>query len=327
MPTQRQSNIELCRIASIIAVLVVHSTFLSVGYDVSFGVQLLAAFSIIGVNVFVMITGYFSTTPKKTSLINLAFICFFWMIIKLIINYCFLNDFDYWNLFFISNSNWFVPAYIILLFIAPILNEFCNSVSKKQLWWSAVALLILEFWFDWFPPQVKMGLNAGYSPFHFIVLYLIARAIKLHGLPQWFRKNSLFVYILCSLFLALLEFGGKHGIIIPVNLYAYNCPLVVLSSVAFLISFERMDIRPSRFINHIAKSSLAVLLGHTAILFLYKEQFKYIYTNFNGILLIAFWILSIASVYCAIVLIDQIRLLAYHPIDKFVRRKIKNNEI
>jgi hypothetical protein len=125
----------------------------------------------------------------------------------------------------------------------------------------------------------------------------------------------------------MLEYGGRHGIPMPVTLYAYNCPLVVLSSVAFLISFERMDVKPSRFINHIAKSSLAVLLGHTVILYLYKAQFKYIYTNYDGILLIAYWILSIASVYCAIVMIDQIRLLAYHPIDSFIKRKIKNNEI
>ena len=75
----RQSNIELCRILSIVLVILVHTTFQSLGADCSsLGILMLAAFSIIGVDVFVLITGYFSAEPKKNSLANLLFICFFW---------------------------------------------------------------------------------------------------------------------------------------------------------------------------------------------------------------------------------------------------------
>lgn len=77
MALKRQSNIELCRIAAILLVLIVHTTRRSLGNDVSFGILLLSGFSIIGVNVFVLITGYFSARPKKLSLANLLFICFF----------------------------------------------------------------------------------------------------------------------------------------------------------------------------------------------------------------------------------------------------------
>lgn len=44
----RKSNIELCRIVAILCVMLIHSTFQSLGKDVSFGVMLLAGFSIIG---------------------------------------------------------------------------------------------------------------------------------------------------------------------------------------------------------------------------------------------------------------------------------------
>ena len=132
MAAVRQSNMELCRIASIFCVMLVHTTFQSLGHNVPFGVMLLAGFSIIGVNVFVMLTGYFTVTPKKTSLLNLAFVCFFWMIVKIVCRYFFNPEISYKHLFFVTSSNWFVPSYIVLLFFAPMLNVFCNSIINFE---------------------------------------------------------------------------------------------------------------------------------------------------------------------------------------------------
>ena len=125
MASTRQSNIELCRIFSILLVMLVHSGFQSLGWGTAFwDVMLLEAFTIIGVNVFVLITGYFSTEPKKISLINLVFLCFFWMVIKVVISYSLGQHIGLKNFFFITNSNWFIPSYICLLFLTPILNVF-----------------------------------------------------------------------------------------------------------------------------------------------------------------------------------------------------------
>lgn len=130
----RQSNIELCRLASILLVMLVHTVGKSLGDDVVLGAHLLKGFSIIGVNVFILITGYFSATPKKTSLANLAFICFFWMFFKLGARYVFGEEIGIKDFFFLTSANWFVASYIGLLFLAPILNIFCNNVSQKTLW-------------------------------------------------------------------------------------------------------------------------------------------------------------------------------------------------
>lgn len=138
----RQTNIELCRIVSILLVMLVHTTEQSLGNNVSLGVRLLEAFSVIGVNVFVLITGYFSATPKKTSLLNLAFICFFWTIIKIACLYKCGQPIPIRDFFFITSSNWFIASYIGLLFMAPILNVFCNTVSKKVLWGGGIFLVV-----------------------------------------------------------------------------------------------------------------------------------------------------------------------------------------
>ena len=327
---QRLSNMELCRLVSILLVMLVHSTFQSIGYNVGFGVLLLASFSIIGVNVFIMITGLFSAAPKKTSLANLIFICLFWAIVKIVVYHVYDHGISYRLLFFLTTSNWFIPCYIGLLFFAPVLNQFCDSVDKKTLWGVVFALLFIEIWFDWLPPNpsVSLGTNKGYSVFSFLVLYLFARAIRLYGLPSWFRNTSPFVYLACSFLLAFLGFALlKSGHESRVRwLFAYTNPVVILSSVAFLVTFERMSFQ-SKIVNHISKSTLAVLLCHSALFFLYTKQFKYLYDTFIGWRLIGYWTLSILLVFIASIVIDQVRLVIWQPIGKYLMTHIKNDRI
>lgn len=330
MASVRQSNMELCRIASILCVMLVHSTFQPLGHNVSFWVMLLAGFSIVGVNVFVMLAGYFTATPKKTSLCNLAFICFFWMIVKMVCHYIFNQRIGYKDFFFVTSSNWFVPSYIGLLFFAPILNVFCDSVKKRTLVGVVAALLFIEIWFDWIPPypRISLGTNGGHSVLSFLILYLLARVIRLYGVPTWFKRLSPLIYLCCSLLLAFMgRFLLLHGYENKVGwVYFDNNPIVIISSVAFLMIFEQMNMGQSRFINHIAKSTLACLFGHSVIGFLYRKQFLYLYTHFTGIQVVGYWALTVAIVFCGSVAIDQLRLLAYKPIDAFLKRKIIHNE-
>ena len=291
MALQRQSNFELCRLASILLVMLVHTTAQSLGKDMTLGAYLLEGFSIIGVNVFILITGYFSATPKKSSLINLAFICLFWMVIKLICRLICHEPIATKYAFFITSSNWFIPSYIGLLFLAPILNMFCTNVSKKTLWKCVLILLFIEMWFDWLPPNPskKIGAQCGYSILSFAILYLLARAIRLHGLPQWFKRLSPIVYLGCSLALGFVAyFGSLRGLNAQRYILAYTNPLVIISSVSFLMMFGQMSFQ-SKSVNYIAKSTLAVLLGHSSIFFLYTDQFNYIYKNFSGIQVVVYW--------------------------------------
>ncbi len=192
----RWSNIELCRIIAILCVMLVHTTFSCLGHNVSFGVMLLAGFSIIGVDVFVMLSGYFTATPKKSSLINLAFMCLFWMIIRLVFRYSIDEEITWKYAFFITKSNWFIPSYICLLFFAPVLNVFCSIVKKNTLLGVIIALVIVETWFDWIPPgpDIPLGMSGGHSVLSFLTLYLIARYIRIYDIPSIFKRLSLYIY-------------------------------------------------------------------------------------------------------------------------------------
>ena len=324
MIKDRQTNIELCRLISIIMVMLLHTTWQSLGPEMNFWAYFLEGFTIIGVNVFVLITGYFSASPKKSSLINLVFICLFWGIIRVICRFVYDAPVTYQYLFFVTKSNWFIASYIGLLLFAPILNLFCSTVNKRVLWGGVIILLLYELWFDWMPPypETRIGAKNGYSVLSFIILYLLARAVKLYGLPQQFSKWSFFIYTGCSLMIALVAQVTENQRLC----FAYNNPLVILSSLAFLMMFKGMNLQ-SKLINHLAKSTLGVLLGHSAIFFLYTKQFKYLYDHFSGIMVVAYWTLAIAIVFSASIAIDQIRLLLYKPIEKMIKVKIKTNNI
>lgn len=330
MTKQRQSNIELCRLASILLVMLVHTVGKSLGDDVAFGALLLKGFSIIGVNVFCLITGYFSATPKKTSLVNLAFICFFWMFFKIGARYVFGEEIGLKDFFFLTSANWFIASYIGLLFIAPILNSFCNNVSKKTLWLGGVFLIIIEVWFDLLPPhpKVSLGTQYGYSVYSFMTIYLLARAIRLHGLPKIFKNLCPYIYVFCSLILGFTAYVCQtthHHELMKV-VFAYSNPIVILSSVAFLMTFETMTIK-SNFINHISKSTLACLLGHTSIVFLYTRQYKYLYDHYTGFELVGYWIMATFIVFVASILIDQLRLLLWKAISGWLTTHIEHNNI
>ena len=193
-----------------------------------------------------------------------------------------------------------------------------------------IALIFFEIWFDLLPPHPKLSLGSqrGSSVLSFVALYLLARFIRLYGVPHWFRRRSPIIYILCSITLSVLAFFSfKVGHPAMRIIYAYSNPLVILSAVSFLLTFEKMSIGENHVVNHIAKSTLSVLLAHTSIIFLYTRQFHFIYNHFSGGQELFFWTLAIVIVFVVSVAIDQLRLLLWSPMEKSLRRQIKQNEL
>lgn len=138
----------------------------------------------------------------------------------------------------------------------------------------------------------------------------------------------MFIYLICSLFLGVIaKIFLETGHIGASRLcFAYICPIVIVSSIAFFSYFEKLSFK-SALINHIAKSTLAVLLGHSAIFFLYTKQFKFLYENFKGVEVVMYWIIAVAIVFGLNIIVDQLRQLLYKPISDTLERRIKNDVI
>lgn len=87
--SDRQSNIELLRIISMFFVLVVHSNYMGVSilynspYTIETFIRFLAeAIAIIGVNCFVLISGYFGIHLNIRKILHFIFIVYFYSLIR-----------------------------------------------------------------------------------------------------------------------------------------------------------------------------------------------------------------------------------------------------
>jgi len=317
---QRESNMELCRIIAISLVVMVHSQFATFGIPQEFNYIsilhiILQSVSIIGVNVFVLISGYYSIKLKKSSIINLLYICIFYGIINLF-SQLYLGTFNIKSLFIISRSNWFIPYYLGLMLVSPILNTWIENTNKNSFRKILIALLIFECWFGFFPDVVQIPMfNSGCTITSFMILYLLARYYRLYGIPLFNKFNiggyvfSTIIIALTSIFSLYLGFSS-HGVNKP---FDSDNPLVIFSALCFMIYFTKKKINYSPIINRLAKSTLAVLLihasgvGHNFLKSIYLEIIK-----FNIPIYILLLFLTIFVIYMTCTILDEIRIKSFN---------------
>lgn len=312
----RRSNIELCRIVSMLLIVLLHSTYASFGYPANIDkesslVLLFSSISIYGVDVFLLISGYFGLKPKYSSIANILFICLFAAICRIVLSSLF-ESFNYSQLFFISKSNWFIVCYLGLIIFSPILNIFIENTSQKQLKLIITLFFAYSLWFSVFPKQADIdpGFNNGCSIIWFIEVYLIGRYLKIHGIPLILKNHSKVIWF-SSIIMILL--GQVLLIKCGFSNYlpwwgAQNQPVVLLAAISFFITFCNIDIQSS-CINAIAQSTLFVLLMHSPEIT--KKYFQYINKIDNMFLAIVFWIIGVFAIYAICTIIDQIRKIIY----------------
>ena len=205
----RDSNIELLRIVCMIMILNLH-TFLIPEYISLKSLSLaniLTVFSeslsVCAVNTFVLISGYYSIKWKWRSFFSLIYqVYFFVFLIYIVLLATGYIHFNWKDLFLRSNcvlfSYWFISSYVVLYVFSPILNIYTSNVERKELGVFLIAFFILEFYFC----TSKGTFNNGYSPLHFIGLYILGRFLKAY--PLCFFNNIrkpviVYVLLLCCI--------------------------------------------------------------------------------------------------------------------------------
>lgn len=149
MTKQRESNFELLRIIAMFMVLALHANFFAIGKGVdmadfhssplSASTRLLVEMmSIVSVNVFVMISGWFGIRPSLRSFGNFVFQSLFFLlsiyVIALLTGTVALSSKSLASCLTLTNGyNWFIRAYLGLYVLSPILNAFLEHCSKRQL--------------------------------------------------------------------------------------------------------------------------------------------------------------------------------------------------
>lgn len=309
---------ELCRIVAMVLVLLVHSGIVAFGdigkYDSSYwGILVMESFAIVCVNMFVLISGYFSITFKWQSIIRLVWMCLFYTALSIGMSYVMHLPVSYKSFLFVSNSIWFIGTYIGLICCAPFLNAFVEKSSKQQLGGMILVWLIFQAWYDYVPRLIN-DLHHGYSILSFCLLYLIARYVRIYGMPKLFRKFGLLIYTIISL---LISAGLVYAVAKCFHprgasdlLLRYSNPLVIVASLGLFAFFERLEMPHSKAINYVAVSCLAVLLFHTSPFCAryVTSLFRQLFFDYSGIVVIIGWAGIILGEFLTAVLVDQVRL-------------------
>lgn len=331
----RLSNIELLRIISMIMVLCVHftgATFplpekmsLSDITDITtMSKTLMECFSIIGVNCFVLISGYFGIKPSVKGITNFIASCIIYSVsiysIYIFIKPNIYNYIDLINSFAIFSHTdlWFIPAYFGLYILSPIINKGIHGITKRNFIYILISLTFLNVYLGWFW-QGKIN-PTGYNTMQLIYIYVIGRYLRIFiSSDKKHRIKYIYAYITTLLLIFISTFICKSTMA-----YAYNSPFVILSSIFFFLIFSTFRFK-NYYINYVASSAFAVYLIHkmppiwcTLKDFLYNTS-----TNINTITFSLYWIVFIFTLFAACISIDKVRMHLMNPIVNFISEKIQ----
>lgn len=243
----------------------------------------------LGVNIFVMITGYFMihSSVKLKSIVQIwlettiiSLIIYFFLVLNshIKVNFEILTFIR--RLFpIVFGQYWFVTSYCLLYLGIPFLNKLINSLSKRLLKYGIIlGFLVLSIYpFIYY----DKGLTFAF-PIWFAFLYLIGASIKIFELEL--RKipyRKLFVSLSCLFFVGiiiniilqilfsntelkitqLLKFFGWSETIFYTK---DSSPLLLIMAVLIFVIFLKADIKSRKAYSYLARASFGVYLMQSA---------------------------------------------------------------
>lgn len=352
MKKLKHSNFELMRIISMFFIVLYHVIFHGKTLENSSGtilliLQFILCITLVHVNSFVLITGYFQYKKKFSlkSFLKTFFEMYFYKVaLALFFISIGMNSFtsvEYFNLFNpFYIPHWYIACYLILYLLSPFLNILIKNMNQHT-HRKLILILILCFSFAPFLSNQIVGTNNGLTVIQFIMMYFIGAYLAKYPITENIHfknysknKTQMILLIGSIIFLiinfitlnfgttltnstsSLLQYVGN----LIVNSYdKYNFIFVILQSVCYFLWFSSLNIK-SKVINYIASCTLGIYLIHE-----HQCIQPYIYTWFNiansgpitskDIIVKVFIVAIIIFIGCA--LIDTIRQIIF----KFIRNR------
>ena len=312
----RQSNMELLRVISMIFIMVIHAQFYCIPYSIPRWFIVIGADA--GVNCFVLISGYFGIHPKIKSFSSFIFQILFFIFIG---NMILFGEGKSASISYnIVSFSWFIRAYIALYVFAPILNAYAEKATQKQFMWFLILWAVVEFVMGYTIDYLKF--QRGYSFQAFILLYMTARYIRIHGgrFFSFAKCYDMLLFMAFTLASAIcMSFSESIGKLNGGEYYfrAYNSPLMIIASVYFMLFFSKLEIK-HKAINWAGKSAYAAFLFHCVVYEWYRNTCLEFYLHNHYIVASLYSLIFILAIFTFALLIDQIRLVIWEGGIKFM---------
>ena len=279
----RNSNFELLRIVAMLMIVAhhycVHGVFdfwhggdFPTSYINSVLIAMTSGLGKIGVNIFVLITGYFMIKKdfKISRILKVYFETFFYSLFFLLV-FCLLTHFHIpskkilASIFPIGkNSYWFISAYLILSLFVPCLNKFILTTKKSLL--NSLVFVSTVLWviaptfttFDYYFSDLIW----------FFYLYFIGSSLRLEKFANIFRSKKLFkiLFVVSIVFLLInsLIICAKSNVDLwkTVRFSKMNSLFIFSISIFIFHYFKNLNLKYNKFINWVSASVLGIYLFH-----------------------------------------------------------------
>lgn len=323
----RDSNMELLRITAMLMVMIVHASYRALpkptpdsiaADELSAFLQYVAeGFSVMAVDVFVMLSGWYGIRLRWSRLAELLFQVVFFGILCAALSYALTGEMPHHMvktvLLLGEGDYWFVKTYVALYLLSPVLNAFVERATRRQMETTLLALFLFQWVFGWVF-EATTWLRAGYSLPSFMALYLLARYLHVFNprFAQWPKRVDLAVYVLTCSAVAVAAFFLKKHFDVGGVLFFYNSPTTILSATAFLLFFSKCRLR-SRLVNWVAVSALAIYLTHSNSFVgqYYDMYIRQWHAAESRPVFLLYVVLLIAAVFVGSILIDKVRMAVY----------------
>lgn len=343
---KRSTNIELLRIISMFLI-VIHHFAIHGNFDFSTStvtlnevwIQFIQLGGKIGVNLFVLISGYFlvkGSSIKVNKLVKLWFEIFLYsVVIYAIFVLTHAQTFVFKefvkSIMPITFSNWwFVSTYFILYLLSPFLNKFLNNIDKT--FYQRLLLLLTLLWCV-IPTFTSKKIECNNLTW-FIYLYTIAGYIRIYWSEtrlsgKTFITAGLVLCILTFLTAIFLDFLGTKVVFFSKHatyFYSNEKIFILFASIFMFIGFLNLNIKYSKLINTFSSATFGVYLIHDHEFvrnFLWNVLFKQS-TFSTSKYLIIYSIFAVVSVYVVCTIIDLIRKNTVEKIFTPIINKVSN---
>lgn len=289
--------------------------------------EIIESVAIIGVNCFVLISGYFGIKFSVKGLLNFWLWCVFYSVFLYLLVAPFTGKFSVTGflLSFLAISHtdlWFVPAYFGLYLLSPLLNAGIKLLSERQYTWLLVGVLFLNVYLGWLNEDRINPM--GYNIMQLLMLYLIGRYIGLYFMTKLKYINNLRLKIMCLYAICVLMIFASTFIFVSTRAFAYNSPFVLAASVLFFLIFTTFRYY-NTVVNWIASSAFAVYLIHKSVMLWYPLKCAVIYLSENYDYLLFTILVSVLMVliFMGSVVFDKIRMRIMDPVVIWLSGKIK----
>ena len=341
----RDSNLELLRIISMIMIIMQHYALYS-GFEFTaqitinkIVVEIIKSFGKLGVAIFIIVSGYFydKTTFKLKKLLNLMLKVWIYSILGLIIGI--LTTSNKLNTINIIKSllpttfglYWFVSCYVLLYIFSPWIKKVMDRFERTEM----KSCLILMF-FIWSIIAIIPETKVFYTEYmSFILIYILGAYIKKYDVNILKTNRTrismaiIIIIILIVLTITLMFLANKISFIKNKTQYLNQekSPLIIILTILILNIFRTLKVKKNVIINLIATTTFGIYLIHENV-FLRDIIWKNIvnannYINSN--LLIYNALFGIIVVFFGCIIIDLFVQKILQPVIFKIFKRIFNN--